>query len=107
MSNSDLDRQTAHDYAKTVRDYLGLLTNDQEKIEQVTGRLINQSYNHFVQFFARNPNHLKSYQPTNTIDINKVLEIVGEDEGLSAQSAYDAKVCGHPEADRHPKMRRS
>lgn len=53
-----LDNMTAHEYAQTVRDYLRLLSDDKDKIEEIAGVLINRSYDHFKGFFERNTDRL-------------------------------------------------
>jgi hypothetical protein len=50
------------EYYETVRSYLYLLSDDKVKVSEITNIIVNRSYDHYLLFFARNPNRLTPMQ---------------------------------------------
>lgn len=80
-STGEIDNITGHEYAETIRRYLRLLTDDEVRVGEITGILINRSYNHFRQFFERNidrinpqPAHTKSTRQSLVAEVAEIRE---------------------------------
>jgi hypothetical protein len=60
------------EYYEAVRSYLGLLSDNQAKVDEITNIIVNRSYDHYLLFFAQHPTRIETMQKSGKLDPRKV-----------------------------------